>query len=159
MDGPSPRDVDDALRGIFENAESYFALGTQVLQLYQELSGKDDGEWGEARKALEGLLAYIGAHLADPLTLHSVGKELGMSQTTVNRLFRKHLGKSFLVYLTEQRLEKARRMIQKDPDIRIKEVAERVGFVDPLYFSRVFHSHIGDSPTQYAIRWRRQAPR
>ncbi len=159
MDGPSPRDVEDALRCIFEDAESYAALKSQVLRLYQETIWRGDEEKGEAGRALNGLLAYLDAHLASPLTLHSIGESFGMSQTTVNRLFRKHLGKSFLVYLTERRLEKAKRLLQQDSNIRIKEVADRVGFVDPLYFSRVFRNHTGDTPTQYATRWQRSSQR
>lgn len=43
----------------------------------------------------------------------------------------------------------AKNLMQNKPDIRLKDVAELVGFTDAYYFSRVFKAHEGLTPSQY----------
>ena len=44
----------------------------------------------------------------------------------------------------------ARKLIRNNPDLLLKDVAEMVGYTEAFYFSRVFKSHEGISPSQYA---------
>ena len=74
----------------------------------------------------------------------------GVSQTYLSRLFRKYTGLSFNQKLTELRMEKAKRIINENRDFYIREVAEMVGYQDQFYFSRVFRSYVGKSPSEYA---------
>ena len=60
-------------------------------------------------------------------------------------------------YYTDEVAEKlemivnmAKKLMQTNPDILLKDVAEMVGYTDAFYFSRVFKSHEGISPSQYA---------
>ena len=151
--GPDARDISDALRYVFENARNFQELCDQILHLQRECLQGGTHERQSVNGALKTLLAYIDAHLSEPLTLYSLSVSCGISQTTVNRLFRKHLKTSFLSYLTDKRIELARRIIQNNPGTRIKEVAEQAGFADPLYFSRVFRTHTGTPPSKYAERF------
>lgn len=48
-----------------------------------------------------------------------------------------------------RRMEKAKKIMQNNPNIFVKDVAERVGYTDQFYFSRLFHSYEGQSPTDY----------
>ena len=66
------------------------------------------------------------------------------------------IGLSAILYFTgcynrEQtpRLSEAEKLMQNNPDILTKDVAEMVGFSDAFYFSRVFKSHEGMSPSQF----------
>lgn len=93
---------------------------------------------------------YLEAHLSDPLTLESVCRHFGMSQTSLSRLFRTCAGGSFVEELTALRIRYAKRQIELDPGVLMKELARRAGFSDPLYFSRVFRRIAGVSPSQYA---------
>lgn len=52
-------------------------------------------------------------------------------------------------YIGELRLNMAKNLMQNKPDIRLKDVAELVGFTDAYYFSRVFKAHEGLTPSQY----------
>ena len=49
----------------------------------------------------------------------------------------------------ELRLNMAKNLMQNNPELRVKDVAELVGFTDYFYFSRVFKSHEGVTPSQY----------
>ena len=72
------------------------------------------------------------------------------------------IGLSAILYFTgcynrEQtpRLSEAEKLMQNNPDILTKDVAEMVGFSDAFYFSRVFKSHEGMSPSQFLKNFRK----
>ncbi|MDR3192242.1 MAG: response regulator [Treponema sp.] len=94
---------------------------------------------------------YVSLHLAEPLTLQSMCGHFGISQTYLSRLFRKYSGQSFINYLTGLRIEKAKGYLA-NRDMLIKDIAPMVGFSDQFYFSRVFRSLTGRSPSKYQER-------
>lgn len=108
------------------------------------------GEGDHARADFEALTGYIGRKLGEKLTLEGVCRALGMSQTTVSRLFRTYARCSFVEYLTSRRVERAKALIEREPSRRMKEVACEAGFCDPLYFSRVFRAETGLTPTDFS---------
>lgn len=63
----------------------------------------------------------------------------------LNRLFRSWTGKSVRQYHLHQRMHEALRLC-REGNLLVKEIAHRVGFKDPLYFSRAFHQFHGCSP-------------
>jgi two-component system response regulator YesN len=91
---------------------------------------------------------YISARLAEPLSLQGLCDHFGVSQTYISRMFRKYTGHSFINYLTLHRIEKAKSLFARK-DILIKDAAALVGFTDQFYFSRVFRSVTGVSPSEW----------
>lgn len=108
------------------------------------------GHSDHARADFEALTGYIGRKLGEKLTLKGVCRALGMSQATVSRLFRSYARCSFVEYLTDRRVERAKALIEREPSRRMKEIAREAGFPDPLYFSRVFRAETGLTPTEFA---------
>jgi YesN/AraC family two-component response regulator len=92
---------------------------------------------------------YIKNNLSQPLSLQSVSKDFGISQTYLSKLFRKYVDKSFNNYLTDVRIEKAKEIIRTDKNVYIKDVANMVGYSDQFYFSRIFRSYAGMCPSDY----------
>ncbi len=64
-------------------------------------------------------------------------------------LFRTYENTSFSNYLTMLRIEQAKKILNSDPGAYIKNVAERVGYGDQFYFSRIFRSVVGICPSEY----------
>ncbi|HHW47390.1 MAG TPA: response regulator, partial [Clostridiaceae bacterium] len=71
------------------------------------------------------------------ISLISIANELYMNPDYLSRLFKKGVGKSFVEYLTEYRIEKAKQLL-RDVSCKSYEVAYMVGFNEPSYFSKVF---------------------
>ncbi|GAA0790598.1 hypothetical protein GCM10008910_00430 [Faecalicatena orotica] len=63
-------------------------------------------------------------------------------------LFKKEVGEPITEYLTRYRIEKAKELL-KDNTMRLREIAEMVGFNDVSYFSNTFKKVAGMSPTEY----------
>lgn len=100
----------------------------------------------------EGVKAYIEQNLGDSISLQSLCAAMGISQTYMSRIFRKHTGDSFSEYLTRQRIERAKTLMEERPDLPLKAVAELVGYKDPFYFSKVFRALEGVPPSHFEAR-------
>jgi|GEM_PF-57322 len=98
------------------------------------------------------VLDIIEANLANAdLSLSLVaGEMLYMNPDYLGKLFKKETGEKFSQYVMKRRIKKAVELIAEQPDIKIYELAERVGYGDnPQYFSQVFKKVMGCSPTEY----------
>ena len=85
----------------------------------------------------------------EDITLEQVAEELNISVFYLSKLFRKHMGINFTEYLTQLRIEHAKRLLQ-DGNKSIKEVAYAVGFNSQSYFSKIFKKYTGTAPSEYA---------
>ncbi|HPV02840.1 MAG TPA: response regulator transcription factor [Clostridiales bacterium] len=96
------------------------------------------------RKAVE----YLHEHYHEPITLNEVAEHTHVSTYYISRMFKKEIGKNFVDYLNELRIEKAKELL-KDVRYKTYEVAEKVGIPDAHYFSRLFKKYVGITPTEY----------
>ncbi len=86
------------------------------------------------------------------VTLEQAAEHLSVTATYLSTIFKKELGISLIQYLTEFRLKKAKELMDADPLLPIMDVAGRVGYSDPYYFSKCFRKHFGLSPSAYLRR-------
>lgn len=97
-------------------------------------------------------IRYVHEHLKDEeLSLAMVaGKVLFLHPDYMGKLFKKETGLSFTRYVTELRMEQARKLIARNPDIKVYELSEEVGFgSNPHYFGQTFRQAWGCTPTEY----------
>lgn len=97
----------------------------------------------------ENVKTYLNTHLSQPLSLQELSDLFAISQTYMSKLFRKYTHQSYNQYLTGIRMERAKQLMEEDNALLIREIAKLVGYHDPFYFSRVFHSYTGKSPSDY----------
>lgn len=101
------------------------------------------------RAALNRILAYIDAHLAEEdLSPASACKDLGMSRSYLYQVLAES-GHSFAEYVRNRRLEGCRRAIQSNPSSSISDIAARWGFPNQSSFSRMFKAHFGRTPRAF----------
>ena len=70
-----------------------------------------------------------------------LARELGMSRSNLHRKIKSSSGSSVSRFIRQVRLERALEMLQ-EPDTGVAEVAYKVGFGSPNYFSKCFLKHI-----------------
>lgn len=94
-------------------------------------------------------VAYINEHYADcDLKLPDILEHLGVSRSYFSTVFKEKTGQSFVEYLTNLRMEKAKEYL-RETGLCTYEIAERIGFADPHYFSLTFRRRTGMTPKQY----------
>jgi AraC-like DNA-binding protein len=90
----------------------------------------------------------IEDHLsATDLTTEQIGRELGLSQKQLSRKLKALTGQSTVSHLRRYRLCRAKDLLATGAG-NVAEVAYRVGFSDPNYFSRSFSQEFGVAPTE-----------
>lgn len=91
---------------------------------------------------------YIESNMDKDISLDDASAVAGVSSFYLSKLFKEETGETFVNYLTEKRLEKAKAMLG-NKSYSIKEVAACCGYNDQNYFSRLFKNKFGISPTDF----------
>ena len=94
------------------------------------------------------MLHYVQDNLDKPIELKTIATEFQKSQNYLGTLFKKEVGLGFLNYVTKRKMERAKELMQQDPEIRIYELAEKLGYLDVKYFTRTFKQFYGVTPGQ-----------
>jgi AraC-like DNA-binding protein len=109
------------------------------------------GQTGQQKKMpplLEQILSSINGDLSYRYSIADFARQHGCGVHTLMRLFRKHLGITPSAYRERLRFEQACRLLHTT-DLSVKEISERLGYCDQLYFSAAFRKRAGYPPTVY----------
>lgn len=98
--------------------------------------------------AVQDFYHIISQHYQDDLSVSSVSLMMNVSDSYLMHLLRKSLGRTFNDILTDYRIAIAKKLL-KEGKLRVNEVADKVGYNDEKYFSRVFKKRVGVSPSEY----------
>jgi len=94
---------------------------------------------------IQPVLLYIQKNLAKRITVEKLASVLSLSPPRFYNVFKKTAGVSPGQYLQKQRMRKAQELLMDD-NIKIFEVAEKVGYEDQFHFSRLFKKNFAVSP-------------
>lgn len=104
-------------------------------------------------KIMEQAKSYIDKNYGDyDLTIQKISNYLHISPSYFSMIFKKEAGETFLNYLIGIRIKAAKELMQ-NPDLKIFEIAERVGYPDLNYFSYFFKKNTGLSPREYRNKY------
>lgn len=102
---------------------------------------------------MEKALQYLREHYTEELTLQDVADHVHVSRNYFSHLFKKHTGQNFIDCLIHLRIRHAQNLLAGS-ELKIYEVAERSGFRDVKYFSKLFRRMTGFSPQEFRARAR-----
>lgn len=91
---------------------------------------------------------YINSHIEEKLTLNDVATVFGISSNYLSLLFKKNSDIGFNDYITQAKVETAKQLMEND-NLKIYEIADRLGYESAFYFSKVFKKVEGVSPREY----------
>lgn len=134
-----------------------------------ENAAEDAGAWGEAdwrevdcgleenrsgnirmNAVAENIRNYIERHYQDDISLQTAAHAMNYSDAYFCKIFKQCFDKSFIVYLSEYRVEKAKQLLA-DVVINVKDISRKVGYHDSNYFAKVFKRVAGMTPTEYRM--------
>ncbi len=99
-------------------------------------------------RPIQQAVQYMEASYDQPISLEEVAEHVRLSANYFSNTFKKTMGQPFVKYLAQMRVEKAKQLLQ-DLDYTVYQVASEVGYSDSRYFSRVFKSFEGKTPSEY----------
>jgi two-component system response regulator YesN len=140
------------LTGPFDLFDKDFSL-EQYVQFMSRLieSCVASLEWNRAQRhnrTIEKATAFIQAHYAEDISLEDTARHVQMNATYFSSYFKLETGSSFVEYVTQFRMEKAKSLMM-EPQLRLYEIAQMVGYQEVKYFSRLFKKKMGVTPAEY----------
>jgi two-component system response regulator YesN len=100
-------------------------------------------------KIAKSAKAYIEQNYADPsLQLEQIAQHVFINASYLRAVFKKEIGITVSDYLTQYRMQQARELLGRNT-VRLTDIAEKVGYNDPGYFSKSFKKFYGYSPSEY----------
>lgn len=105
-------------------------------------------EMAAPSKMIRAALDYINAHFHENISLLDVAENINISKNYLCDIFKKELGVTFINYVTNLRIEKAKEYLT-GTDMKMYEVSNAVGYNDYAYFSQIFKKHTGKTLSSY----------
>jgi AraC-like DNA-binding protein len=142
--------IESNIERIVEKASDFNALACEYANFLRKIFDID-----EVNDPIndEKLMFLIENHLAENITknlsVYKICRNFGISQPNLNRIVRKYKEMSFVTYFTLLKIEKAKTILNEQPQMPINTLAYMLGFSDNLYFSKVFKKVTSYTPTQY----------
>lgn len=128
------------VRGIHSVDEMRQYLGESVnviLEFHESKKVK------QVNKVVNEALDYINENLFDSeLTLKMVASQIYTNESYLSRVFKKEVGQSLIEYITKKRIEESIQLMNTT-DLKVYEIAEKIGFRDAHYFSICFKKQTG----------------
>jgi AraC-like DNA-binding protein len=147
-----------ALETIVSRSLSYTDLKNNISEFFHNMFGLPSLA---AKSANSGMFVgqvvqFLKKNFRESITLQSLSQEFGLVPNYLSVLFKREVGLTPVEYLMEYRIKEAKRIMDEQPHLLLKQVASDVGYADQLYFSRVFKKLTGQSPSEY-IQSRQQS--
>ena len=87
---------------------------------------------------IEKISHWLDKHIAETVELDDVANAIGRCRSTVSHLIKRQFGMSFKQLCAFKRVQRFESIIADEPSLTIAEAALKVGYDDPLYFSRIY---------------------
>lgn len=136
-----PQDPPQMLSQI--TAKSYFYQALHCLE-NENVTHLDTSR----RKLLVSAESYMRNHFPEDITIEDVSEHLSIDRRYLYKLFKKYSGTSPKQYLNNIRISRATELLTFS-DLSVTQIAEAVGYKDPLQFSAFFKKQTGLSPKKY----------
>ncbi|WP_379141730.1 response regulator [Paenibacillus sp. sgz500992] len=152
---------DWSLEGLLGKLHGLGTLTAMISVLKQEfcewmlesnkVMAREDG-----RSVVEKAKRYIEDNYHKDLSIEELSEVAGLSISHFCTLFKQISGYTFLEFVTNCRMEKAKYILQNS-NVKVYQVAPLVGYQDPRYFTQVFKKATGKTPTEYREECTKQA--
>ena len=102
----------------------------------------------QEERTITGITRYLQEHLTEEISLTVLAGQFHLNPQYISQLFKSEIGVNFLAYLTNIRMERAKKLLLST-SLPIAEVAEQSGYGDYRVFTKVFKKSEGVTPSQY----------
>ena len=108
----------------------------------------EDGNLSRLNVLVAMVEEYIRSNYMNDISMQEAARAVNYSEPYFCKMFKQQFGQNFTAYLTEYRLEEAKKLL-KQPNVSVKDIGTKVGYPDSSYFAKVFKRMTGASPSEY----------
>ncbi|THF77563.1 response regulator [Cohnella fermenti] len=136
-------------------AERYAPSGSkdEMLAVLRQASGQffdrlETWQRDNNRDTIKRVIAFVEERYSESCSLSDAAAFVHFNPTYLSTIFKKETGEGFVNYVTKRRMSQAR-LLLANTDLKIAEVAAKVGYDDPNYFTTLFRKTCGCAPNQF----------
>jgi two-component system, response regulator YesN len=119
--------------------------------LMREKAGEMDPRIADYSKRVRDALYFLYENYSRDISVSDVARSLDISESSLGKAFKAETGVSVLDYLTDIRMATSKKLL-KNTNLRVYEIADKVGYKTGQYFSQVFLRATGMHPLEYRER-------
>lgn len=127
------------------NSQTLMVYFDELIDSFKSTKNQNNFEKTVILKAIR----YIDENYSKEITLSSVSKHVMLNTSYFSSFFKSQTGECFSDFLIKVRMEYAKDMLKKNPDIKVHTVCENVGYKSQPYFYKVFQAYTGYSPSEF----------
>jgi len=124
-------------------------LQTFLLKIIDEIISMQKADANDQIKLLERVKNYIDSNYFEDVSLQKISKMFYIDKYQLSKLYKEHFSLNYWSYVTKVRMEKSSELLL-NTDLKVHQVAIKVGYLDDSHFSQVFKKYYGISPGKYA---------
>ncbi len=129
-----------------------------IMSVFENLLQLEENDIYDPQELVKRVRTFIEQNYTTPLSLESIASAFHFNSSYLTKLFKKYTGETPLKYIIDLRIERAKKLIETQPDLNMKDICTMVGYYDQHYFSRIFKNITGSSPSEYRRLLDRQMP-
>lgn len=143
-------DLSDYKKLNLSGVEDWNTANKKVRELIQDLHAflNKFVIWTNSSNAVKSACLYVLSNVEENISVKNVAEKLFISKAYLSEMFKQSTGVSLLEYITLVKVERAKYLLRTSP-FKNYEIAEKLGFHDHEYFSKIFKKHTGYPPAAY----------
>ena len=140
-------DTEDVLSESSKSLENAIAYAEKIIS--QAIALRDQNSGNKNRSILKTAVDFIDRHyMEEDMSLNKAANAANVSANHFSALFSQNMGQTFIEYLTNLRMNKAKEYL-RCTSMRSSEIAGEIGYKDAHYFSYLFKKTQGMTPSDY----------
>jgi AraC-like DNA-binding protein len=125
----------------------HFLASIQYLNQYREIKNVKETD------GVQKSILFMKEHLEEKISLKDIADNIGYSVSRFNTLFTEKTSYSPMVYYNQLKIQRTCSYLQFS-DLKLKEIAFRLGYYDPFHFSKAFKQEMEITPSEYRKRYK-----
>lgn len=140
-------DFQQTIERIFKS-DSILEVKQVLLQALSEIE-PDNGPPDESKRHIvQQVIRIVEKDFREDISLEVIAGRVSLNPSYLSHLFKKETGQSLIKFITQQRLERARHLLDST-NMKIVDIAEHAGYWSSSYFCQTFKKYYGISPQKY----------
>ncbi len=131
---------EDSLRSV-DHMKRYLEYIVRTAVSYLDSVGEEQTVIGQVKE-------YIDHHYQEDISRNTIARKVFLNPDYLARIFKNETGMSLGAYIKKRRIDEAKKLLAQT-NVHINEIAIRVGYENPSYFSYIFRKYTGLTPKEY----------
>ena len=133
---------------LFRKESQYLEIGEEE----EEPKNTSTESNAEYRQILESWMEGEKPYLNPEFRLQDLRQVLPLNRTYLSQLIKAEYNCSFYQFVTNYRVEEAKRLMKEQPEMKMQDIAEHCGFSSPTVFTRIFARETGLTPKEWSTQ-------